>query len=348
MKMFFIKLGLFLLLLLSICILFSFFLPYHWGNRWYSTKIRYLESENFTEANVFFFGSSRIYRQIDPEIFDMHHFMEQAYLSYNLGAPALFCPQVYWLYENFLESDLSRSAEHVFIELMEVDLISNFLLHQERTYYWQNLAYLKFVIKSISNNQRINLKRKVRSSLNYFISYTEGKLFASRYVQKFLTKKNYYDEKYLGENKRGFFPLEQDLETTNDATTKQHLIERVEGLRNDIESLTNRASHSIEIHENNYEYSGYDNTHLDLILHLIESSENKGIHLIFILSPRNTSEDLVALSKQIPKKNLIDMSNAKKFPELFSLDNSFDIGHLNTQGSQEYSKLLAEQFVLIK
>jgi len=63
MKKLVIKIALFLIVFVLIRISILLFVPYHWGNPWYSSKIQYLEKTQL-KPNTIFFGSSRIYRQI--------------------------------------------------------------------------------------------------------------------------------------------------------------------------------------------------------------------------------------------------------------------------------------------
>ena len=84
------------------------------------------------------------------------------------------------------------------------------------------------------------------------------------------------------------------------------------------------------------------------INYLIQKSQEKGIHLIFILSPRAVNKPLLTLSSKIPDHNIIDMANPEKFESLYVNDNSFDMGHLNTKGAEDYTRLLAMEFVKIK
>ena len=61
-------------------------------------------------------------RQIDPYIFDstIRDQIKQDVSSFNLGSPATFCPQNYYLYEKFLESEISEKAKYCLVELMPV------------------------------------------------------------------------------------------------------------------------------------------------------------------------------------------------------------------------------------
>ena len=70
-------------------------------------------------------------------------------------------------------------------------------------------------------------------------------------------------------------------------------------------------------------------------------SELNNINLVFVLPPRKTSHYISNLYASIPEKNKIQLADALEFPQLYIVNHSFDVGHLNTKGSEIYSKLLA-------
>jgi len=344
MKNFIIRIVFFILLYLIIGRLISLITPYHWGNPWYSTKIQYLEKfKSNNLPNTYFFGSSRVYRQIMPTVFDSTYFsLSKKHInSFNLGAPATFCPQVYYLYENFLSSSLSQNTKYVFIELMDIDLIEKNLMHQERVTYWINLSDIFFGYNALHNNPSISLATKTKYISNYSISYLENLLHMGHFGQQYLDN-NYYNLDYLGEHKNGFFSLERDTATTKNETFKNQLIDRNKDLIADTSELKNRAINSTKDFSN--KNLPLDVVHLERINKLINLSKEKGISIVFILSPRNNSQNLINLYNAIPENNKIQLSNSKKYPELYMIENSFDIGHLNTKGSSIYSSLLATEF----
>lgn len=345
MKKIIVKMVLFIAIYLIIANFISTLTPYHWGNPWYSSKIQYLEESNDMNYNTFFFGSSLVYRQIAPITFDsiLNTHEKNNSNSFNLGAPATFTPQNYYLYENFLESPLSKNAKYCFIELREVDLLNDYFLHQERTTYWQNYSDLKFIFRSINENPKLAYKRKTLAYRNYLVSYFENLFHLGHFGQQ-LNSPNYYSVDYVGKN--GFFPLQLQLEYTSDSVVKNNLVIRKNSIIKDPGLVSKRKQAVLKEYtkvEDNYDY-----THLRKINALIEISKEKGIHLVFIISPRYITKELLNLSSQISSMHLIDMANPEKFETLYTIENSFDIGHLNTKGAHEYTKLLALEFLKIK
>ena len=343
MKSFITKIVLLFFLYCTLSFVISYFTPYHWGNPWFSSKVQFLEKNIESECNSFFFGSSRIYRQIDPVVFDstFNTISKKKIKSFNLGAPATFNPQSYYLFEAFLNSELSKHAKYCFIELMDVDLLNDYFMHEERTSYWQNYSDLLFVGKSIYSNTELGFSKKMKSGLNYSVSYIENILHLGHFGNQILNP-NYYDDKYLGTQKDGYFALDFDYQTTKNKTLKMHLYDRKQRILKKPELIKNRKK-DIANYYNNIS-NNYDKINLNRILELKQKCNKKGIQLIFILSPRNGSQKLLNLSQKIPEDNLIDMSNPLKNDLLYNYENSFDIGHLNSKGSYLYSKMLAIEF----
>ncbi|MCP3933638.1 MAG: hypothetical protein GY705_31610, partial [Bacteroidetes bacterium] len=114
MKYFLKNILLYFLIYLGLSFIISICVPYHWGNPLYSVKISYLEKENDRPFNTYFFGSSRVFRQFDPTLFDSlaHAFTNEEIRSYNMGAPGTIVPQTYYLYERFLNSELSNGVKY--------------------------------------------------------------------------------------------------------------------------------------------------------------------------------------------------------------------------------------------
>lgn len=343
MRKFLIRSILFVLFIFLIGRVISLFVPYHWGNPWYSSKIQYLEQINKEKLpNVFFFGSSRIYRNINPYFFDIEFEKNsvEKISSFNLGAPATFCPQSYYLYEQFLDSELSSNADIVFLELLEISSIGTALMHQERTTYWQNYRDLLFVLKSVFRSKERGILGKVRITVKYSISYFEN-IFNIGQFKSPLLDKNFYDPRYVGKEKNGFFPLDADLRSTTDSTVKENLLERKNSLKEEEPELKNRALKSIEFFKS--DKKSLNKVHFERIEKLIKKAKKNNIQLIFIITPNIVSPSIVKLFNAIPAGNKIQLADANDFPEFYQTENLFDVGHLNEKGAELFSKTLARE-----
>jgi hypothetical protein len=86
--------------------------------------------------------------------------------------------------------------------------------------------------------------------------------------------------------------------------------------------------------------------HLNYLNSLIDNSRKKGIQLIFILPPRlaeSQYDELVPLANALPENNVIKLFNYSDYSMLYKAEYSFDIGHLNTEGANLFTKFLAEE-----
>ncbi|MEM8892584.1 MAG: hypothetical protein AAGD28_31675, partial [Bacteroidota bacterium] len=81
--------------------------------------------------------------------------------------------------------------------------------------------------------------------------------------------------------------------------------------------------------------------HMRRLEDLMAKSKAKGIHLVFVLSPRVYAPDLLAMMQQLPAEHKIDLSDPRKFPEFYQAKYSFDDMHLNHQGAMCYTESLA-------
>ena len=344
MKQFLIKISVFIVLYLVLNQFFLFFSSYHWGNPWYTSKIQYLESKNVQLPNTYFFGSSRVYRQINPSIFDKlyNEALNDKRRSFNLGAPATFCPQTYYLYENFIKSEIANDVDLVFMELMPVNIISENLMLQERTTYWQNISDLKFVLESLRNNSNLAVEERFKGAKDYAICYAYN-LFDINHLRDKALKKNEVNFEYIGANSNGYYSLDYHLEIEKDEKIRNDLIQRKIAITTDSTKLKQRVLELTKYH--NSINNEFDKVNLERVLSLIDISKEKGIELVFVLPQIVFDKNLINLSKEIPKRNLIDLSDAKKFPQLYYKENVFDIGHLNSKGSEIFTELLVNQYL---
>jgi hypothetical protein len=317
---------------------------YYWGNQWYAAKIQYLESQSGKLPNTYFFGSSRVYRQINPNTFDKIYNKGSNFKrkSFNLGAPATFCPETYYLFEKFIKSDIATDVDLVFMELMPVNLISENLMLQERTTYWQNRTDMGFILESVYNNPALSLKEKFKGAKDYTLCYAFNLFDFSHLKQKLFIENENVD--YIGPKNNGYYSLDYNLEITKNEKVRKDLLQRKKAIKLDSIFLKERVLEIIRNH--NSKNINFDEINLKRILTLINISKEKGIDLIFVLPQIVIDKDLITLSKLIPKRNLIDLSDPKKFPQLYYTHNVFDVGHLNDKGAAIFTELLVNEYIV--
>jgi len=307
--------------------------PFYTGNLIFKTKL-----EDYTKRSEHFnavvFGSSYVYRQVNTPLFDS--LLNKYELStYNFGTGALYNPESYFLFENFLQSIDSGAIKIAFLELQS---LRHFLPENQmttRASYWNDERFLVYSIKYIQDSYYPEEKK-----------YAMYKSFIDSYLYSFFDfsiLENLFRQgntKELGVN--GFYHLEQAMHESsgnpafenrwNDfqfGDGKLKLAERVNAAQIVTESIPQET---------------VNETHLKLLNHFIEASYNKGIHLIIFLPSRlaeSQYNELVGISNSLPLKNSIQLYQYPKYKELYEVDNSFDYGHLNRQGADIFTKYFA-------
>lgn len=335
MKKFIFNVSFFILVLIVMKNLLLYFVPYHYGNPWFSAKIKYLTTNNI-KPDVVFFGSSRIYRQINPLLFDSLHSNSdnKNIISYNLGAPATFIPQNYYLLLKFLKSNSASNTKTVFVELQNIVPIGNNLTHQERSSYWLTFSNYFFILKSTFNRNDLSFTGKKTIYFSYTNALLEN-LLGIGYFKNSLFTKDFYSDFYLGPKKNGFLPLDYELKEK----PSEHLSERKKSL--DIKELDTRYLQSLESKKTS---NFYDKIHTSYINDLINIYKENNIELIFIIPPRNSSKSLLTLSNKI-NANVIDLSTYKQF---YLPKYSFDNGHVNTSGANLFTQILFKEYKQLK
>ena len=141
----------------------------------------------------------------------------------------------------------------------------------------------------------------------------------------------------------GFYSLEQEIldKKDNDNYYKRDSI-----FHSDYSLLNKRitAAKTIgKLKNNNVELN---EIHRKYLLRLISKSQNKGIHLVFVLPPRLDLEfykELIPIVNSLPKSNTIELASFPEYKEFYKIENSFDSGHLNILGARLFSEEIAKK-----
>lgn len=219
--------------------------PYYWGNKTYAEKINYLElNQNIDNSKIFYFGSSRIYRHLNPVIIDsvLNYNSVSRLKSFNLGTDGNFNPESFYLYEKFLESEVSKNTKVAILEVTDIKKNNWEDLLNERSYYYQNLSTYQYLIKSFYKD--INESKKQR----LFMSLKNTALFFVKLIKPPNYKKISQYNKCFPENINGFYSLEEELNETTDPVIFKDLSRRVNEISNDYKYLCRKR----EIASNSY------------------------------------------------------------------------------------------------
>lgn len=334
MKKFLINFILFLLPFIIIHIVLSNFLNPYSGNTLYETKIKHVR-QNKSKYNTLIFGSSRMYRHIDTKLMDSI-MTDYSFSSFNLGTPGTFNPEVYFLYKNFLNSSYSSQYQYTFIELTPLIPATHINMTSDRGTYWLNLDNLNFSLRYILHS-KIG-KNKLKEIFYYILTYLYKIGNLSKYKSFFRINSNSEYKHII--NNQGYYSLNRSMK--HNSKPKNSYKQRLENFLRDTTKLQKRINISKQVKIPHKKY--FNAVHLKRLKGFIKESEQKGIHIFFVIPPRLTDyKEIRAIQNFLPKKNIIDLSNAKKYPKLYKVEYSFDIGHLNDKGANLFTKYLVDE-----
>ena len=309
-----------------------FFESYHDDidyNNIYTVKKEFI-NQSPNKYNTLFFGSSRTYRQINPSVIDS--ICEKSNIkSFNFGSPGTFNPESNFLMNRALENNQLNQVKYVFLELTAPITIEKENYYVARGYYYINLENLKLAVGYFFNNPKLNLFNKIK----YSFPYVQGFILNHIFFIKPLKDRETITNVCLGKNQNGHYALDKDLEENN---SKKLIAFRNDFLK-DTTKLGERRKYATESTNHiNLPYSNY-------LKNLVTEFNKNNIQLFFIIPPRvGELASLSALKKDpLLCNRIIDITNSDKYPELYSFENSFDIGHMNSKGANIYSVLLGNK-----
>jgi hypothetical protein len=288
-------------------------------------------SKNAFKYNTVFFGSSRTYRHINPQIID-NELKEFNIKSFNFGMPAAVNPEALSLFEDFLENLPPKSTIHyAFVELTDLAPINKLNQYAPRSYYYLNFKYLQFVLKYFFSSKETNLISKIKLSYPYVQGY-----FLNNFLLTKPVKNRAIGKKYLGENKDGYYALDIDLKKNK----SNKLLDRHLTYLKDISLLKTK----ITSRKSKNASSSVNHAYLRFLKAMIKKSEDKNVKLYLIIPPRlNNYAMLYPFKKCINDDRVIDLSNN---PEFYLAEFTFDEFHLNSSGADIFSAFLSKEIKL--
>jgi hypothetical protein len=348
LKKFLLHIALFALVTIGLNALLSVFRNPYWANEPMDFKRQQLDWLEH-RPNALLVGSSRFYRQLDPRIIDQT-LAEQGTKTYNLATPGQFNPENYFNYEHLL-NDRVPELSVVFLELAPLRRILDGHETMSRVYYWHNWRYTLFSIRYLLESGRsgdTDTDMIVKHVIS-FVYYLADTYFS--FNPQGLPEARFSAETWQSAGPRGdgYYSLNDEMTFIETAQPKRR--SNVYRRRSD-RFVNNHARHHERTEKIRKEYRRGDYsrdlvlTHLDMLRGLIRRSEEAGIRLFLVIPPRISNEaayrGLLAIKEQLPPGNVIDLGNPDEHPELYALENAFDRGHLNTDGSRKLSLALAQ------
>ncbi len=311
------------------------------------SKLNYFTAHG-NEYNTVFIGSSLTMRHINPVLFDS---LTTTYgiNSYNLGLPGMRPFRTYDLVNRLLNNK-SVQLQYILLELNQLDLIQSNYNNKSIMYSMDHEKFL-FSIRSTFDSNLAWIKKcfylfqYLRAYLYKYSGFGLFHLLHPLPISDEVTKANVL----MQEHTEGFYAKDFELRnTTNDNIKEGYLAENMELLED-----TSVISKNIELQISKYGQKYLhekQSIYLEFLGNLRSKSKKKNVEIIFVLPPRlseTATNSIYPVYKKLDINQKIDLSDPKKFPEFYTVQNSFDINHLNSKGSNFYTSYLAQQFLRI-
>ncbi len=330
MRKFILKILLFAALLSFVLLLADRHLPYYWGNEGLVSKMNKVIADEY-RYDTYFVGSSRMYRHIQPSLFDSLNNGKTR--SFNLSYSGTKPPETYHFLKHFIE-ECSDDTKYIFLELNMITDLAEVNRNSLRAKYCLDFPTYKTAFMACMQNKRYGI------AWNYTISYLSSiwKMGMLESIWKFNGKTNY--PQALGPYGDGYYGL--DEEKVDAGTTDSTFIKRLDNFFKDTTVLTKRYEATIKEYKRNKSFLPAAPANVAKIKSLIRQAELKGIQLILLRQPRNPG--LLSLYNAIPDTHKIDMCDPMKYHEFYLAKYSFDVGHFNGEGAEMFTRALVDEF----
>jgi hypothetical protein len=332
--------GLSMIILINLAIRHCFDPSWYRGNMALSMKMQdYLKIQD--SVNTVFVGSSCIFWNLDPVIFDSIMPPDWQIKSFNLGSSAFTPPETYWFVHELIRRYPGK-IKNIILELREPLPYNEKNRHTLRERYWLTPRWYSYIIKSELRNHDLPANERFYTMLFTTESYAE-KLFNVGYFNTLLNQdaavkqnRNKKISQYRKNGMRGMLPIDEGHER----------IKTPEFLK-DTTMLAKMASAQKYLRQKN-DPGQLNQMHLKAIQDLIKQCRQENIHLVFLFHPKTTYRQLpgtIGLMKHIPAGNLLDLADPDSFPELYLVENSLNNNHFNRKGTRVFTQLAGAGFI---
>jgi hypothetical protein len=306
-------------------------------------KMEYL-AKHGDEYDVLFVGSSRVYWQIVPSIFDRVAAENGVRVkSFNAGITAAFSPEQGYLLNGFMRCP-HRRLRWVFLDATAIDTEVTGQ-HTSRFAYWHDSLRFEFITLSLWTRASAWWSQHSASTRDYRVAmafvgdfWVHLEAWIARFAnlgrgaQVFNRLLSGWDRsdspgKVLGDNGDGWHHERAGAQNMSPRTRTVYEKESAERLARPAGKTTgDEASQSA----------------LDRSLAVIRGA---GARPIFLISPTTLETNFYPRPAQEREWTIFDFSDERQYPRLFAPEHRIDTGHVNSEGARIFSELLARRFV---
>jgi hypothetical protein len=286
-----------------------------------SAKLRQLAAE--TRCDTLFLGTSRTYHQVSPETFDERMgALGFPTCSYNLGADGLNFPETFFVLDAAL-ARLPRPPRLVVLELGGMQWGENGLANADstRAVYWHTWRHTALVWRSMLHSPGRTATFAQAAEHGHLLLLHYSNLGRSREILPALLATPSAPRNEAAAP-RGFAPIDHGMTAAQSADFHARLGSRIPN-----PALPTRADPAL---------SG-------AFTQLVERLRLRGTETLFVLMPA-FRRDLPPLPRDAAGQPVavVDLDDPQRTPELWHAEHRYDPHHLNSTGSELFTRLLAD------
>lgn len=290
--------------------------------------------------DTLFIGSSYVYREFDPARFDdLTAAAGAPSVSFNLGIPGMDPPETYWLLDRALASGEGR-WRLVFIELDSLhSRVRPANVHTRRFESWHDLPRTVASLQAVATGTTSRGK-KLKDIATHAEAFVRRLAMVGR--GRGLLGAPLQDERGvekappLGARGDGFVSLDEEQAAVFalrrdmfGAFEEDRFEEKLAALKAGVEDEEGIASVS--------------DLEIDLLQSAVERARASGARVVLVVPPcLATRARLIRRAQALDGVTVLAFNDPERFPELYDTAFRFDVGHLNAQGADRFTTLLAE------
>lgn len=290
------------------------------------------------DYNVLFFGSSRIYNQVIPEVFDAtanQSGAPETINSYNFGVPAMRAIDSAVLLEDVL-ADPPENLKWVFFESIldkGYEPIPNARTY--RAMYWHDWENTGLAARYIFNSDE-SLPQKGVLFGSHLLPFLYNHINVGRLFNQVLPSDFSAEEQTVAAEftaQEGFYALRE----TSDPNRQAFLADQV-GYQAAVSELGSQVEPTAD--------KAYLSANKQMLLERITKTiRAAGAEPIFVEPPSLHPENDFQAAKALGTiDTLLSYKKPSEFPQLYAPKQRHDADHLNETGAREFTQLLAQDF----
>jgi hypothetical protein len=152
------------------------------------------------------------------------------------------------------------------------------------------------------------------------------------------------DHERVENSLRGYYSKDAEILLASESEMVTKLIETRAVLEKKPELLG--AREALHVAKYTRIWRPQDNPFVEKLNDLIKQANANGIKLVYLFPPLELErgvEFAYPTFLALPEENRIDLSDPRKYPELYEIDNVFDTEHVNSKGAEFLSRYLGKE-----